>query len=96
MIKINYSHVYQFYTMDFGNLMNISGIVLEIIGFVLILKATKPLKQQEGGAFASKYDHAENVMSIVRPRSYRAGIGLVIGGLAIQIIPSMIPLIIVL
>lgn len=75
--------------MDIWNGINISGIVLEIIGFVLILKATGHLKQ-EGGSFTSGFDHVENVMSITRPRFYNVGIGLIIIGLAIQIGPSAV------
>jgi len=75
--------------MDFGNWINISGIVLEIFGFVLILRATGRMEQKSGG-FSGVYDHVENVMSIIRPRFYYVGIGLVIAGLGIQIIPSFI------
>ena len=38
------------YKMDFWDLVSNSGIILEIIGFVLMLKATGHLKQ-EGGSF---------------------------------------------
>jgi uncharacterized membrane protein len=69
--------------------INNAGIVLEIIGFVLILLATGRMKQETGG-FSSGFDHVENVMSIVRPRFYFIGIALVIVGLGIQIIPSFL------
>ncbi|MDW0316105.1 MAG: hypothetical protein QN716_12105, partial [Nitrososphaeraceae archaeon] len=72
----------------FWNSINNSGIILEIIGFVLMLKATGHLKQKDGG-FTSGLDHVENVMSIVRPRFYYIGIGLIIAGLTIQIVPSI-------
>jgi hypothetical protein len=52
-----------------------------------MLKATGHLKQKDG-SFTSGLDHVENVMSIVRPRFYYIGIGLIIAGLAIQIVPS--------
>ena len=74
--------------MDFLKLVSNSGIILEIIGFVIMLKATGHLKQKDGG-FTSGLDHVENVMSIVRPRFYYIGIGLIIAGLAIQIVPSI-------
>lgn len=74
--------------MDFWNLVSNSGIILEIIGFVLMLKATGHLKQKDG-SFTSGLDHVENVMSIVRPRFYYIGIGFIIAGLVIQIVPSI-------
>lgn len=64
--------------MNFGNWVNNSGIILEIIGFVLILRATTRMQQGEGN-FSS--DHVKEVMSITRPRFYYAGIVLVIVGL---------------
>ena len=67
--------------------LNNIGIILEIMGFVLILKATGRMKQS-GGSFTSGYDYLENVMSITRPWFYNTGIILVIIGLAIQIVPS--------
>lgn len=76
------------YKMDFWDLVSNSGIILEIIGFVLMLKATGHLKQ-EGRSFRSGLDHVENVMSIVRPRFYYIGIGFIIAGLVIQIVPSI-------
>jgi hypothetical protein len=52
-----------------------------------MLEATRHLKQKDG-SFTSGLDHVENVMSIVRPRFYYIGIGLIVAGLAIQIVPS--------
>lgn len=69
--------------MEFGNWVNNSGIILEIIGSVLILRATTRMQQGEGN-FSSVYDHVKEVMSITRPRFYYAGIVLVIVGLGIQ------------
>ena len=74
--------------MDFWNWINNFGIILEIIGFIFMLKATGHLKPS-GGSYTSAFDHVENVMSIVNPRFYYIGIGLIITGLAIQIVPSI-------
>jgi hypothetical protein len=75
--------------LDFENWINNTGIILEIIGFLLILRATGHLKPS-GGSFTSAIDNIENVMSIIRPRFYYLGIVLVIVGLALQIVPSFI------
>jgi hypothetical protein len=61
--------------------LNVFGISLEIIGFVLILKA---IKARPSG-FTSPYDHAETVMSTIRPKWNSIGIGLIIAGLGFQI-----------
>jgi hypothetical protein len=76
--------------LDIWNWLSNSGIILEIIGFVLMMRATGYLKPS-GGSFTSGVDHLENVMSIIRPRYYYTGIVLVIIGLAVQIVPSFFP-----
>lgn len=75
--------------MDFENGINNTGIILEIISFVLILKATGHLEKR-GGGYSSGFEHVRNVMSIIRPRYYYVGIVFVIVGLAIQVVPSFI------
>jgi hypothetical protein len=75
--------------MDIWNWLSNFGIILEIIGFVLMMRATGHLKPS-GGSTTSRVDHLENVMSIIRPRYYYTGIVLVIIGLAVQIVPSFL------
>lgn len=64
--------------------LNVSGIILQITGFVLLLAAVKqmPLK---GGGFTSGVDYLGNVMSTRHPLVNRIGIGLVVIGLSMQL-----------
>ena len=71
--------------MEFSAWINGFGIVLEIIGFILLLFAIKAMPMK-GGSFTSGLDYLGNVMSTRHPRTNRVGIILVIIGLVFQLV----------
>jgi hypothetical protein len=79
--------------MDLEDPTNIIGIALEILGFILILKAAIHPERMKGGRLDDGFPkEAINVMTIISFRRYNWGIALVIAGLAIQIVPSLVSL----
>lgn len=51
--------------------MNIAGIILEIIGFFIILFAVRAVKPK-GGSFSGIWDKNQNLMSTLHPWLNRA------------------------
>ena len=74
--------------VDFGTWISNTGIVLEIIGFVMILLAVRPMPRN-GGHVVTGPDYLENVMSTKHPWINRGGIGLVILGLKGRLVSSL-------
>lgn len=77
--------------------VNILGIGLEILGFVLMLKSTRILELKTGGSFASDFyadpktgRQPPTIEGAPNPLLYRPGIWLVIAGLALQILDVVI------
>jgi hypothetical protein len=64
--------------------LNITGIILELIGFGIILFAVRAVKPK-GGSFSSVWDKNQNLMSTLYPKLNTLGIGLVIAGLLFQL-----------
>jgi hypothetical protein len=64
--------------------LNIAGIILELIGFGIILLAVRAVKPK-GGSFSSMWDKNQNLMSTLYPKSNTLGISLVIAGLLFQL-----------
>lgn len=73
--------------LDVSTWISNTGIILEIIGFLLVLFAVRPMAQH-GGSFSGGLDYLENVMSTKHPWINRLGIGLVILGLVGQLTSS--------
>ena len=57
--------------------LNIIGIILELIGFGIILFAVRAVKPK-GGSFSSVWDKNQNLMSTLYPKLNTIGISLVI------------------
>ena len=66
-------------------ILNGVGIVLEIVGFVVLLFAIKPMPKGKS-SFTSGFQNLPNVMSMTSPRTNKIGIGLVIIGLVLQLV----------
>jgi hypothetical protein len=64
--------------------LNIIGIILELIGFGIILFAVRAVKPK-GGSFSSVWDKNQNLMSTLYPKLNTIGISLVIAGLLFQL-----------
>jgi hypothetical protein len=60
--------------VDVGTWISNTGIGLEIIGFVMILLAVRPMPRK-GGDVVTGLDYLENVMSTKHPWINREGIG---------------------
>ena len=73
---------------NFSSWINVSGIILEIVGFILVLVAVKSMPMK-GGGFTSGVDYLGNVMSTQHPIVNRDGIILVIAGLGLQLDNSL-------
>jgi hypothetical protein len=69
--------------------INLSGIVLEIVGFVLVLYAVRAMPNKNGG-FTTGIDDLVNVMSTIHPSVNMFGIILVIAGLVLQLVNSLV------
>jgi hypothetical protein len=65
--------------------LNVSGIILQIVGFILLLLAVKQMPFK-GGSFTSGVDYLGNVMSTRHPKVNVVGISLVILGLVLQLV----------
>jgi hypothetical protein len=76
--------------VDVGTWISNTGIALEIIGFVMILLAVRPILRKEENVVTG-LDYLENVMSTKHPWINRAGIGLPILGLIGQLVSSFFP-----
>jgi hypothetical protein len=69
--------------------LNISGLALEFVGFILYLRAIRPINARPAG-FTSPFDEAENVMSTIHPIVNKISIVLVGLGLGFQILATII------
>jgi hypothetical protein len=76
--------------VDVGTWISNTGIAFEIIGFVMILLAVRPILRKEENVVTG-LDYLENVMSTKHPWINRAGIGLAILGLIGQLVSSFFP-----
>jgi hypothetical protein len=70
-------------------ILNILGIILEVVGFLIILFAVQAVKPGRG-SFSGKWDEARNIMSTLYPRLNYFGVGLVIFGLGLQLVNAII------
>ena len=71
--------------MDSGIWVNNSGIILEIIGFILILVAVRA-RQRGQSIVVESIQNLSNVMTTQYPWVNYVGIGLVICGLVLQLV----------
>jgi hypothetical protein len=73
-----------------ATLINGLGIIVEIIGFILMIFAVGSLKAKQGGMDAG-IDHIGSFMTITRPWFYYIGIGMIIAGLGGQLTSNAVP-----
>ena len=69
--------------------INNSGIMLEIIGFVLILNALRRPTPPRNADIRSNIAYLESVMSTTHPWVYNIGVGLIIIGVVVQVMHSL-------
>lgn len=78
-------------TIQFDVLFNSVGIILEIIGFAIFLRAVRPIPTglREVDRFGPGWRNAPNLMSTLHLKANRFSIGLVIAGLCFQLISGV-------
>lgn len=69
--------------------INNGGIILEIVGFVLMVFAVSEIKGG-GGSFTSSFDNIGRAIVTMHKRIYLTGIAFVIVGLVLQFIATTI------
>jgi hypothetical protein len=65
--------------------VSVGTIILQLVGFVIMLLASKAIKPS-GGGFTFDYSGTPNMVSMTHSRWNRVGIGFVIAGLLLQLI----------
>jgi hypothetical protein len=72
--------------------LNIIGILCEIAGFIILLRAIRMVKSEDlkhKGSFTGAWDELKNIMSTLHPNWNTAGIWLIIIGLILQLVNAI-------